>query len=809
MIVTTAKADTSFVKFGSSWKYFDRGMAAPAGWQDAAFSDAGWKSGPAELGYGNHKERTTLSFGKDPDKKYITSYFRKTFTITDISFFATLRLNAYIDDGAIIYVNGKEVGRFNLKNRSGYAALAEWAEENGNAITSFDIPAGNFISGSNTIAVEVHQSSQQSHDLAFDMEVVGKPAPALPGSPVNALTVNEPDVLHGPYLQMVTPNAITIRWTTSAPVTSRVIYGIAENRLGLSVSDKKATTDHIVRISGLKPDTRYFYAIGTRNSVLKGSYRNNFNTAPPATTKRTIRIGVLGDPGTGTTVQKLSRDNYLRLKGSAGAELLLFLGDNAYNAGTETEHNLHFFNIYNNNLFDNHVVFPVPGNHEYANDKGRAVDHNIPYYTIFTVPTKGESGGLPSGTPHYYSFDYGNAHFIMLDSYGIDGGSHLYDDTTNGEQALWLKADLAANVGKHKWTIACMHHPPYTNGSHHSDQEGDLIAIRRKITPILERFGVDLVLAGHSHVYERSYLIRDHIGFSESFNNGTVPGGVALSRSSARYDGSAGNRASMDTNASTGSCPYFTIDTVLKRGTVYVVAGSAGQVNASSSNSYPVFYTRNQSTSNGGEAGTLYLEIQDNRLDAKFIGNSGIVRDQFTIMKDVNRHNNLQAVLNKPVTLSASWPGSYFWSGELENAGNNRQQSVRFVPKKAGVYTCYVSDSAGTNACITDTFTIQASSGLSSSVSLFHAIRKQHKAIVRWTAGAPQKGAYFAIERAIGNGEFEFLMAMDAGGEPGKSLRFEYTDNLINTNLPVKYRLLATDENNQHTVAGIVDLLPE
>ncbi len=64
-------------------------------------------------------------------------------------------------------------------------------------------------------------------------------------------------------------------------------------------------------------------------------------------------------------------------------KMVIMLGDNAYNAGTEAEHNIKFFNIYDNNVFDNHVIFPVPGNHEYANDRTRAIDHNIPYIQHF------------------------------------------------------------------------------------------------------------------------------------------------------------------------------------------------------------------------------------------------------------------------------------------------------------------------------------------------------------------------------------------------------------------------------------------
>lgn len=802
LMSTAARADTTYMKFGSVWKFLDRGIAAPAGtdaadWRNIAFNDAGWKSGPAELGYGANRERTAVNFGANASGKFITTYFRRTLMITDISLYNIIRLNAYIDDGAVMYVNGVEVARINIVGKPGYATLASLAEENGNTISSFDVPASNFISGKNIIAVEVHQAAASSSDLSFDLELIARP--------VNAADA-EPNITRGPFLQMVSGNAVTIKWTTTAGSSSRVKYGSNENVLVSTITDRKNVTEHEMRITGLKPDTKYFYAIGSRNSIVKGSYRNYFTTSPPASTKRKIRIGVFGDPGTGNALQRSSRDNYLKIKGGYNnAEMVIMLGDNAYSNGTEAEHNSRFFDIYNNNIFDNNVIFPVPGNHEYANDRSRAADHNIPYYSIFTVPSNAESGGLASGTEHYYSYDYGNIHFIMLDSYGIDSGTHLYDDTTSGQQALWLKADLEANAGKHKWTIVCLHHPPYTNGSHHSDAEQDLIAIRRKITPILERYGVDVVLAGHSHVYERSFLVKDHIGFSDAFNKGTVPGGTAVNLSSARYDGSESNRASADTSAADASCPYFTIDSVYKHGTVYVVAGSAGQVNSTATNTYPVFYTRNQGSSLGGETGALYLEIQDNRLDAKFVGASGTVRDRFTIMKGVNKNTIISTPVNKPVLLNASWLGGYAWSAEPGNVltGPANLRTLTVKPAATGNFIYYVNDSISpATTCIADTFTLQVISGMAAAVSSYNLLLKDKQVLVQWTTTQEVNSDYFTVERSFNGTDFETVMVISAKGNTNKPTQYEFADNHPIQGIAF-YRLLATDKNNNQTTAGI------
>src|SRR3954471_21815368 len=107
----TVFADTTFVKFGAVWKYLDIGHAAPEDWRSVSFNEAGWKSGPAEFGYGSKRERTTIRFGSDPENKFITTYFRKSISIPDITRYGSIRINAYIDDGAVIYVNGAEVAR--------------------------------------------------------------------------------------------------------------------------------------------------------------------------------------------------------------------------------------------------------------------------------------------------------------------------------------------------------------------------------------------------------------------------------------------------------------------------------------------------------------------------------------------------------------------------------------------------------------------------------------------------------------------------------------------------------------------------
>ncbi|MEP6748244.1 MAG: metallophosphoesterase, partial [Bacteroidota bacterium] len=383
-------------------------------------------------------------------------------------------------------------------------------------------------------------------------------------------------------------------------------------------------------------------------------------------------------------------------------------------------------------------------------------------------------------------------------------------DTTNGVQALWLKADLAANAGTHKWTIVCMHHPPYTNGTHISDNESDLGAVRQKIVPILERFGVDVVLSGHSHVYERSFLVKDHTGLSGTFNNGTAAGGKLLNKSSARYDGSAGSAASIntpfDSSAAVSSCPYFTIDSVYKHGTVYVVAGSAGQVFANTNPTYPVFYTRNESASDGGEGGALYLEIQDNRLDAKFVGSiDGTIRDQFTIMKGVNKNTIVNTIVNTPATLTASWIGGYNWYTApfppIVNQGSSRSFAV--TPTATGDFVYYVNDSISPKTtCIADTFTLRVTSTLAVSVTNFDAILKNKKVLVQWTTSQEINSDYFTVERSANGQDFDMVMVISGKGNSSTATNYEFIDSDPLQGVSY-YRLTATDKNGDKKIVGV------
>lgn len=401
----------------------------------------------------------------------------------------------------------------------------------------------------------------------------------------------------GPYLQAGSHTNVTIRWRSEGPTDSLVRYGTALAGLCFTNADASSVTDHIATLTGLMPGTKYFYTIGSAAGELAGPDADHFFvTAPVPGSVKNTRVWVLGDAGTTLPGQIAVRDAYENFTGARHTDLWLMLGDNAYNSGLDFEYQAAVFNVYSN-LLAKAVLWPALGNHDTA-QAAEFVD-TYPYFDIFTLPKNGEAGGVASGTEHYYSFNYANIHFICLDS--MTGGRY-----TNSPMYQWLTNDLA-NVTS-DWLIAYWHHPPYSKGTHDSDYEGELIAMREVFLPVLEQGGVDLVLSGHSHTYERSYLLDGHYATSSTLT------------AEQKLDAGRGRENE--------SGPYrkHLLNPVAHQGAVYVVAGTSGWAGSAALN-HPAMCV------SGSLLGSLVLDINGNRLDATFLRDTGETNDTFTIIK--------------------------------------------------------------------------------------------------------------------------------------------------------------------------------
>ncbi len=593
---------------GSAMKYLAN-TSAPGGisgisWTAPGFNDAAWPAGAYGVGYETAiGAENLITTAVAPQTNSV--YTRTWFFVSDPNAIATLFFGADWDDGVIAWINGVEVYRsaqMPAGTPTWNTAAALHESSNGASpnygslaeITATGVPA--IHAGSNLLAVGVWNATLPSTDLVL----VPRLETGLP-----------PDVTRGPYLQNATPSSIVIRWRTGSPTSSEVRFGDAPGSLFSSESLAGSRTEHEIELTGLEPDRVYFYSVGFPGQLLAGGDSGHrFRTPPFPGTRRPSRIWVIGDAGTANANQQAVRDAYYN--GPAAGlptDLWLMLGDNAYQIGSDAEYQAGVFNMYAD-LLKTSTVWPTFGNHDAGSASSSGGGTGV-YYNIFTLPESGEAGGLPTGTEAYYSFDFANIHFVCLNSEDVDRITGGIDP--NGLMMTWLEQDLMAT--SQDWVIAFWHTPPYSKGTHNSDSTTDSggrhFDVRETFLPVLDAWGVDLVLTGHSHVYERSFLLDGHYGVSS-----TLTGSMILDGGDGRVDGDGAYQ-----KATAGPAPH--------EGSVYVVAGTSGQTSGG-------FPPLNHPAMVVGldVLGSLVLDVEGDRLTAGFLNSTGQWQDHFTLVKN-------------------------------------------------------------------------------------------------------------------------------------------------------------------------------
>jgi spore coat protein CotH len=161
---------------GAVWKYNDRGTDLGTAWRALTYNDSSWSVGPAQLGYGNDGEVTTLSYGPDANNKYPCYYFRRTFQVPDATAVTSLKLRVVRDDGCMIWLNNKTPEAVRSNMPSGTVTYNTWADRGlgdpeENQWVEYSVSPGYLVSGTNMIAVGVHQQNAQSSDVIFNLEM--------------------------------------------------------------------------------------------------------------------------------------------------------------------------------------------------------------------------------------------------------------------------------------------------------------------------------------------------------------------------------------------------------------------------------------------------------------------------------------------------------------------------------------------------------------------------------------------------------------------------------------------------------------
>ena len=511
--VPTFADDATILARDAAWKFYDQGKLEGDAWKTADFDDSAWQSGAAPLGFGDDYSETdpslpigtVIGFGDDAANKYMTSYFRTTVEVGDLSAYTGLEVYIHVDDGCVVYINGTEAFRRGIEDGAvSYDTAAKFKPKE----ETFTAPVTLFAPGKNVIAAEVHQDGGDSSDLWFELGVKGISGEAAPAA-APAVTVPDPAAPLGEVSKLTisfagdTKTAKGFTWYTTAASAGSDVQVVEKaagepdftnamkfaGRWQLS-TNSAAEVVHKAEAVGLKPDTSYFFRVGDEALGLWSGVGSFETAADGAFTF----IDLADSQAKKEDEAVLSAHTFKKaVETVQGADFMVLNGDIVDTGMNEGQWDCLLG--HSQDTLMNLTMAPVAGNHE--EDKNSFFEH----FDLMPAPFS------PTESGAYYSFDYANAHFIMLNT---NEDSKAYADFTPA-QIQWLKGDAAAaKAGGAKWLIAVIHKGPYTTSNHAEDGDiQDANGVRTLVAPLMNQLGVDLVLEGHDHIYARTKPIRD------------------------------------------------------------------------------------------------------------------------------------------------------------------------------------------------------------------------------------------------------------------------------------------------------------
>lgn len=322
-----------------------------------------------------------------------------------------------------------------------------------------------------------------------------------------------------PFLQVGdSPASIRIVWATASSGTSQVMVRPAGGGSATTVTASQVQYAGSVTglttfyqqealLSGLQAGTNYVYDIVHNGTTLA---RNVPFVTLKAASATTVDFIAFGDSGTSYSTPRAVR-NAIASRDANGNyvyphDFVVGVGDLAYNYGSYADYNGNFFDQMSargddgsgaRSILADRPFVPAMGNHDYSQSYANAPSG---FLDSFVLPT----AGVPSAdAERYYSFDAGDAHFVVLDSMKFDTSGS--SEAANRLQAMldWLDADLAATT--RTWRIVFFHHTIFSVSSHGTYGDiGTNRRMRQKLAPILQDHGVQLAMFGHDHLYSRS-----------------------------------------------------------------------------------------------------------------------------------------------------------------------------------------------------------------------------------------------------------------------------------------------------------------
>ena len=464
--------DIALISVGEDWRYL-KGTSEPATsnglvWFQPGYDDAQWPGGRTGFSnLGGYGEATPLG---DYGTTYHTVYFRKRFSILNLSNISELVLRLDYDDAFVAYLNGQEIARRgapgtpNVPLPVNSLATVNHLRGSGELI---DLTAAipQLRLGDNLLAVQILAATNSTFTMSFVPELLA-------------------NIIRGPYIQNTTDRSTQIIWNTLSSGASSIQYGTNTNAASLTRVDVAPSgTNHVATISNLLSGTEYFYRVINRS--------NTNETASDWRTFRTFKSGgavtfnVIGDSGWGSSQQLVIAD---RMRESP-ADFLMHVGDLVYYAITKMNVDLRLFSVYRNEM-RSRPWFLAIGNHESYVEPDVALQ-------IFYLPTNSVSG-----TEHFYSFDQGDVHITVAWSDMAVGARY----EPGSPQHAWLDADLAAS--DKPWKFLFFHHTWRSSGIHRNDDYDlntvlDSVQLDQNLAGLARKHGVQIIFNGHDHGYER------------------------------------------------------------------------------------------------------------------------------------------------------------------------------------------------------------------------------------------------------------------------------------------------------------------
>lgn len=477
--------DSTLVNMGALWSYVKVPFQIPqpaAGWTELNFDDRGWAV--ARSGFDLEHRHVGLqgTTVKTPPSKV---FLRHRFYVDDRSALRTLRLRVEHETGFKAYLNGRLVGAITepgvmLTRQDPFLPAEEDA-----VLTTADLDLTPHLSllkaGENVVALEGEQTWTTL-------------------SPVTLSGLLTANLSRGPFVQNATTNSIVIAWRTDAPCVGRVQFGLTRS-LGSEQSETEAGTRHAITVTGLYPDTAYYYRVVNRDDA--GEWASAVDFFKTFKERGPVHFAFIADTGQNSAAQF----SHARILADLSPDLVLHGGDIIYGGFDDLTPDARVFAPYlrDTGQMGNTPFYFSIGNHDLNCCGGDPAEWN-PTNMVANAPSFQNTFYLPTnsvtGTEHFYSFDDGDVHFVGL----YNPWFTVYEFTPATEQYRWLTNDLA-NSSK-PWKVLFFHSPVAHSGEHSKADRNlngiwDQVELTATLSGVASTYGVQLILNGHEHNYER------------------------------------------------------------------------------------------------------------------------------------------------------------------------------------------------------------------------------------------------------------------------------------------------------------------